>query len=182
MVPSAQEVPVGPGQPPHAPQGADRRRGRRVHRRGRDRRRVAGRCPRRGRMARHPLPDRRACCRRAARRVPRQLDRSRFDHLRRRRRPLPPSAPTRTRGDPVHSRRVRDGSKRRGRPCTGRSSSAHDPRVQLTTAYFVPDDDLIGDLCSAANRGVKVAILLPGPHADKRIVQVVAEPIHRRPE
>lgn len=53
-------------------------------------------------------------------------------------------------------------------------------RVRLTTAYFVPDDDLTDDLCRAANRGVDVEILLPGPHADKRIVQVVAESSYRR--
>lgn len=53
-------------------------------------------------------------------------------------------------------------------------------RVRLTTAYFVPDDDLTDDLCRAADRGVDVEILLPGPHADKRIVQVVAESSYRR--
>jgi cardiolipin synthase A/B len=53
-------------------------------------------------------------------------------------------------------------------------------RVRLTTAYFVPDEDLTDDLCRAANRGVDVEILLPGPHADKRIVQVVAESSYRR--
>ncbi len=53
-------------------------------------------------------------------------------------------------------------------------------RVRLTTAYFVPDEELVGDLCGAANRGVKVEILLPGPHADKRIVQVVAESSYKR--
>lgn len=53
-------------------------------------------------------------------------------------------------------------------------------RVRLTTAYFVPDDDLTDDLCRAADRGVDVEILLPGPHADKRIVQVVAEASYRR--
>jgi cardiolipin synthase A/B len=53
-------------------------------------------------------------------------------------------------------------------------------RVRLTTAYFVPDEDLTDDLCGAANRGVDVEILLPGPHADKRIVQVVGEASYRR--
>jgi cardiolipin synthase len=48
-------------------------------------------------------------------------------------------------------------------------------RVRITTAYFVPDADLIGRLCDAADRGVDVDILLPGPHADKRVVQVAAE-------
>lgn len=48
-------------------------------------------------------------------------------------------------------------------------------RVRITTAYFVPDDDLIGRLCDAVDRGVSVQILLPGPHADKRFVQLAAE-------
>lgn len=48
-------------------------------------------------------------------------------------------------------------------------------RVRITTAYFVPDQELIDRLCAAAKRGVKVEILLPGPHADKRFVQVAAE-------
>ena len=48
-------------------------------------------------------------------------------------------------------------------------------RLRITTAYFVPDDDLIGRLRESAERGVKVEILLPGPHADKRFVQVAAE-------
>jgi cardiolipin synthase len=48
-------------------------------------------------------------------------------------------------------------------------------RVRITTAYFIPDADLIDRLCDAADRGVDVDILLPGPHADKRVVQVAAE-------
>jgi cardiolipin synthase len=48
-------------------------------------------------------------------------------------------------------------------------------RLRVTTAYFVPDDDLTTRLCSAATRGVHVQILLPGPFADKRFVQLAAE-------
>jgi cardiolipin synthase A/B len=48
-------------------------------------------------------------------------------------------------------------------------------RLRITTAYFVPDADLTERLCAAANRGVDVQILLPGPHADKRFVQIAAE-------
>lgn len=44
-------------------------------------------------------------------------------------------------------------------------------RLRVTTAYFVPDDDLVRRLCDAAESGVQVQILLPGPHADKRFVQ-----------
>jgi cardiolipin synthase len=48
-------------------------------------------------------------------------------------------------------------------------------QIHLTTAYFVPDADLAERLCAAADRGVKVRILLPGPNMDKRFVQVAAE-------
>ncbi len=48
-------------------------------------------------------------------------------------------------------------------------------RVRLTTAYFVPDDDLTERLVAAAARGVDVQILLPGPGADKRFVQLAGE-------
>jgi cardiolipin synthase len=48
-------------------------------------------------------------------------------------------------------------------------------QLRVTTAYFVPDDDLTRRLCEAATRGVQVQILLPGPFADKRFVQLAAE-------
>ena len=48
-------------------------------------------------------------------------------------------------------------------------------RVRITTAYFVPDDRLSAQLSGAAERGVRVEILLPGPHIDKRFVQLAGE-------
>jgi cardiolipin synthase len=48
-------------------------------------------------------------------------------------------------------------------------------QLRVTTAYFVPDDDLTTRLRDAATRGVQVQILLPGPFADKRFVQLAAE-------
>ena len=48
-------------------------------------------------------------------------------------------------------------------------------QLRVTTAYFVPDDDLTKRLCDAATRGVQVQILPPGPFADKRFVQLAAE-------
>ena len=48
-------------------------------------------------------------------------------------------------------------------------------RVRITTAYFVPDDNLISALSDAAARDVSVEILLPGPHTDKRFVQLAGE-------
>jgi len=53
-------------------------------------------------------------------------------------------------------------------------------RVRITTAYFVPDRELVGRLCDARDRGVEVQLLLPGPHADKRFVQIAGE--HRYAE
>jgi cardiolipin synthase len=48
-------------------------------------------------------------------------------------------------------------------------------RVRITTAYFVPDEDLTRRLLTAVERGVKIEVLLPGPHADKRFVQLAAQ-------
>jgi cardiolipin synthase A/B len=48
-------------------------------------------------------------------------------------------------------------------------------RIRITTAYFVPDTQLDDRLCAAAERGVEVQILLPGPHIDKRFVQLAGE-------
>jgi cardiolipin synthase len=48
-------------------------------------------------------------------------------------------------------------------------------RVRVATAYFVPDEELLGALCDAASRGIEVQVLLPGPHADKRFVQLSGE-------
>jgi cardiolipin synthase len=47
--------------------------------------------------------------------------------------------------------------------------------VRITTAYFVPDADITDRLCAAADRGVDVRILLPGPHIDKRFVQLAGQ-------
>lgn len=53
-------------------------------------------------------------------------------------------------------------------------------RIRLTTAYFVPDERLNVLLCRAAERGVSVEILLPGPHIDKRFVQLAGEASYER--
>jgi cardiolipin synthase A/B len=50
-----------------------------------------------------------------------------------------------------------------------------DRRIRITTAFFVPDDELTDRLCAASQRGVNVEILLPGPHADKRFVQLAGQ-------
>jgi cardiolipin synthase len=48
-------------------------------------------------------------------------------------------------------------------------------RIRIATAYFVPNDEIVDRLTLAAQRGVEVDLLLPGPHADKRFVQLAAE-------
>ena len=53
-------------------------------------------------------------------------------------------------------------------------------RVRMTTAYFVPDSQLLDRICAAAERGVEVDLLLPGPHADKRFVQLGGEGAYER--
>jgi cardiolipin synthase len=53
-------------------------------------------------------------------------------------------------------------------------------RIRITTPYFVPDADLGDRLCAAADRGVDVQLLLPGPVMDKRFVQVAAEGEYER--
>jgi cardiolipin synthase len=47
--------------------------------------------------------------------------------------------------------------------------------LNITTAYFVPDDQIREKLIAAAKRGVDVRVLLPGRHADKRVVQLAGE-------
>jgi cardiolipin synthase len=43
--------------------------------------------------------------------------------------------------------------------------------IRLQAAYFVPDDLAIETLVTARKRGVKIEIILPGPHTDSEIVQ-----------
>ncbi|MCW2613484.1 MAG: cardiolipin synthase [Frankiales bacterium] len=55
--------------------------------------------------------------------------------------------------------------------------SAQD-RLQIQTAYFVPDDCFQQLLLDAVERGVEVDVMLPGPHADKRFCQLASESIY----
>ncbi|HEX2117937.1 MAG TPA: phospholipase D-like domain-containing protein [Acidimicrobiales bacterium] len=48
-------------------------------------------------------------------------------------------------------------------------------RVRITTAYFVPDEATCRTLAATARRGVEVDVLLPGPHVDKRFVQLASQ-------
>jgi cardiolipin synthase A/B len=53
-------------------------------------------------------------------------------------------------------------------------------RVRVTTAYFAPDDELLDRLCASGDRGVRVEVLLPGPHVDKRFVQLAGQAMFER--
>ena len=43
--------------------------------------------------------------------------------------------------------------------------------VRLASAYFVPDNLAIDTLVEAAHRGVKIEIIVPGPHIDQQVVR-----------
>ena len=53
-------------------------------------------------------------------------------------------------------------------------------RLRLTTAYFVPDERFVDALCDAVASGVDVHILVPGPHTDKRVVQLAGEAVYEK--
>ena len=51
-------------------------------------------------------------------------------------------------------------------------------RVRMMTAYFVPDECFQQLMLEAVARGVQVDVMLPGPHADKRVCQLASESIY----
>lgn len=53
--------------------------------------------------------------------------------------------------------------------------SIAEDRVRLTSAYFSPEPAFAARLCETARRGVRVEVLMPGEHTDKRLPQVVGE-------
>ena len=53
-----------------------------------------------------------------------------------------------------------------------------DTRLQMQTAYFVPDPCFQQLMLDAVERGVEVDIMVPGPHADKRVCQLASESIY----
>jgi cardiolipin synthase len=53
-------------------------------------------------------------------------------------------------------------------------------RLRIATAYFAPDETFLQTLCAAPDRGVEVDLLLPGPHADKRVCQLASEAVYAR--
>jgi cardiolipin synthase A/B len=47
--------------------------------------------------------------------------------------------------------------------------------IRLQTAYFAPDATFVDLLTGAADRGVRVEVLLPGPHWDKTLARLASE-------
>lgn len=56
--------------------------------------------------------------------------------------------------------------------------SAASQRVVIATPYFNPSEAIQTLLTSALARGVNLDLLIPGPHIDKRVSQVVAEEMY----
>lgn len=48
-------------------------------------------------------------------------------------------------------------------------------RLVVATAYFVPDEETIGNLRKAVERGVEVDIIMPGQYSDERVSQLAGE-------
>jgi len=51
--------------------------------------------------------------------------------------------------------------------------------IEMTMAYFAPDDELIKELCDAAGRGVRVRLMLPG-HCDVPLVRIAARSFYEK--
>jgi cardiolipin synthase len=52
-------------------------------------------------------------------------------------------------------------------------------KIQLTMAYFAPDDALIDELCQAADRGVHVQLMLPG-RGDVKLLVIAARSFYEK--
>ena len=51
--------------------------------------------------------------------------------------------------------------------------------IDLTMAYFAPDDELVSELCAASSRGVRVRLMLPG-HCDVPLVRIAARSFYEK--
>jgi cardiolipin synthase len=52
--------------------------------------------------------------------------------------------------------------------------------IELTAAYFAPRPAFTDALCEAAERGVDIRILVPGPHIDKDFVRVAGRAVYEQ--
>jgi cardiolipin synthase len=50
--------------------------------------------------------------------------------------------------------------------------------IDLTAAYFAPRPAFVDALCDAAARGVRVRVLVPGPHIDKEFVRIAGRAVY----
>lgn len=50
--------------------------------------------------------------------------------------------------------------------------------IELTAAYFAPRPPFVEALCNAAERGVSVRVLVPGPHTDKQFVRIAGRAVY----
>ncbi|MFW6092709.1 MAG: phospholipase D-like domain-containing protein [Pseudomonadota bacterium] len=48
-------------------------------------------------------------------------------------------------------------------------------RLRIASAYFVPDQHTIDNLCHGVERGVEIDIMMPGEHTDSRVSQLAGE-------
>lgn len=55
---------------------------------------------------------------------------------------------------------------------------AAEESIKITTGYFTPEDELVGLLTDAAERGVEVDIIHPGEHIDHRVSQLAGEDLY----
>jgi cardiolipin synthase len=51
--------------------------------------------------------------------------------------------------------------------------------IDMTMAYFAPDDELVDELCAASKRGVRVRLMLPG-HCDVPLVRIAARSYYEK--
>jgi cardiolipin synthase A/B len=65
------------------------------------------------------------------------------------------------------------------RPMLHRLFRSARKRLQMTMAYFAPDDPLIDELCRAARRGVRVQLMLPG-RCDVRPLLIAARSFYEK--
>jgi cardiolipin synthase len=52
--------------------------------------------------------------------------------------------------------------------------------LDLTAAYFAPRPAFTDALCDAAGRGVRVRVLVPGPHIDKQFVRIAGRAVYEQ--
>ncbi len=58
--------------------------------------------------------------------------------------------------------------------------SSAEESIELTAAYFSPRPPFVKALCEAVDRGVRVQVLVPGPHMDKKVVRSAGRSVYRQ--